>query len=189
MGVSAATLALLAVYHWFMLPTGSIGDRPESIKAAFGTFWEAVIDFFKKDSIWGMLLFVFLYRSSEGLLLIEGPVVPQVSPESGGVGLSLKDKGMIDGTIADRGQPRGGFAGRRLPGQVRAQPPHHDLHGPVPEHPARLLRGAVAVGGPGHQLSFTTIATLVTIEKFGYSFGFVANMLYMMQQISPGVST
>jgi PAT family beta-lactamase induction signal transducer AmpG len=26
----------------------------------------------------------------------------------------------------------------------------------------------------------------VTIEKFGYSFGFVANMLYMMQQISPG---
>jgi len=26
----------------------------------------------------------------------------------------------------------------------------------------------------------------VTVEKFGYSFGFVANMLYMMQQISPG---
>jgi len=32
----------------------------------------------------------------------------------------------------------------------------------------------------------STIGTLVTIEKFGYSFGFVANMLYMMQQISPG---
>ena len=30
MGVSAATLALLAVYHWFMLPTGSIGDRPRA---------------------------------------------------------------------------------------------------------------------------------------------------------------
>ena len=28
--------------------------------------------------------------------------------------------------------------------------------------------------------------SLVTLEKFGYSFGFVANMLYMMQQISPG---
>jgi len=26
----------------------------------------------------------------------------------------------------------------------------------------------------------------VTIEKFGYSFGFVGNMLYMMQQIAPG---
>jgi PAT family beta-lactamase induction signal transducer AmpG len=39
---------------------------------------------------------------------------------------------------------------------------------------------------PDHPLSLTTIATLVTIEKFGYSFGFTANMLYMMQQISPG---
>jgi PAT family beta-lactamase induction signal transducer AmpG len=39
---------------------------------------------------------------------------------------------------------------------------------------------------PDAPLSLTTIATLVSIEKAGYSFGFVANMLYMMQQISPG---
>jgi PAT family beta-lactamase induction signal transducer AmpG len=39
---------------------------------------------------------------------------------------------------------------------------------------------------PTAPLSLGTIAVLVTIEKFGYSFGFVANMLYMMQQISPG---
>jgi PAT family beta-lactamase induction signal transducer AmpG len=31
-----------------------------------------------------------------------------------------------------------------------------------------------------------TVATWVTIEKVGYNFGFVANMLYMMQQIAPG---
>jgi PAT family beta-lactamase induction signal transducer AmpG len=31
-----------------------------------------------------------------------------------------------------------------------------------------------------------TIQALVSIEKFGYSFGFVGNMLYMMQQIAPG---
>ena len=42
------------------------------------------------------------------------------------------------------------------------------------------------LAGPGHTLSLLTIGSLVTIEKFGYSFGFVANMLYMMQQISPG---
>src|SRR5205085_2117566 len=39
---------------------------------------------------------------------------------------------------------------------------------------------------PEHPLSLGTIATLVAIEKAGYSFGMVANMLYMMQQISPG---
>jgi PAT family beta-lactamase induction signal transducer AmpG len=39
---------------------------------------------------------------------------------------------------------------------------------------------------PETPLSLPLIGALVTIEKFGYSFGFVANMLYMMQQISPG---
>ena len=39
---------------------------------------------------------------------------------------------------------------------------------------------------PDAPLTLATVGTLVTIEKFGYSFGFVANMLYMMQQISPG---
>jgi PAT family beta-lactamase induction signal transducer AmpG len=33
---------------------------------------------------------------------------------------------------------------------------------------------------------FAAVALLVCVEKFGYSFGFVANMLYMMQQIAPG---
>jgi PAT family beta-lactamase induction signal transducer AmpG len=31
-----------------------------------------------------------------------------------------------------------------------------------------------------------TVELLVSLEKFGYSFGFVGNMLYMMQQIAPG---
>jgi PAT family beta-lactamase induction signal transducer AmpG len=38
----------------------------------------------------------------------------------------------------------------------------------------------------GQPPSLATVALLVSIEKFGYSFGFVANMLYMMQQIAPG---
>lgn len=42
------------------------------------------------------------------------------------------------------------------------------------------------LAGPGVELSLWTVGSLVTLEKFGYSFGFVANMLYMMQQISPG---
>jgi PAT family beta-lactamase induction signal transducer AmpG len=42
------------------------------------------------------------------------------------------------------------------------------------------------VASPGTHLSIYLILTLVCIEKFGYSFGFVGNMLYMMQQIAPG---
>jgi PAT family beta-lactamase induction signal transducer AmpG len=39
---------------------------------------------------------------------------------------------------------------------------------------------------PDNPLSFDMIATVISIEKFFYGFGFVGNMLYMMQQIAPG---
>jgi PAT family beta-lactamase induction signal transducer AmpG len=42
------------------------------------------------------------------------------------------------------------------------------------------------IASPDVQISLVTVAGMVVIEKFFYSFGFVANMLYMMQQISPG---
>jgi PAT family beta-lactamase induction signal transducer AmpG len=41
----------------------------------------------------------------------------------------------------------------------------------------------------GHGLSYGTIVTMVSIEKFGYGFGMVGNMIYMMQQIAPGRCT
>ena len=37
-----------------------------------------------------------------------------------------------------------------------------------------------------HAPSHTFVSMLVTIEKFGYGFGSVAHILYMMQQIAPG---
>ena len=46
-----------------------------------------------------------------------------------------------------------------------------------------ILSQAVSPTAP---LSLTTVQLLVSVEKFGYSFGFVGNMLYMMQQIAPG---
>src|SRR5262245_59393395 len=73
LGLSAATLGALAIYHYFVLPTGSITTRPHSFGEVTRTFLDSWVDFFKKEKIIGMLLFVFFYRSAEGLLLVEGP--------------------------------------------------------------------------------------------------------------------
>ncbi|MFG6486547.1 MFS transporter [Roseateles sp. BYS78W] len=186
LAASAATLVLLAVYHWFVLPTGSIGDRPESIKAAFRTFGDAIVDFFKKDSIWGMLLFVLLYRSSEGLLLVEGPLFLQAAPDLGGVGLSLKDKGLIDGTIATAVSLAAGLLGGAFMARFGLNRRTLIIMALCLNIPHVCFVVLSQMAGSGHALSFWTVASLVTLEKFGYSFGFVANMLYMMQQISPG---
>lgn len=185
-GLSAITLAALAVYHRYMLPVGSITVRPHSFGEVTRTFVETWVDFFKKEKLFGMLLFVFLFRSGEGLLLVEAPLFLQASPDEGGVGLTLKEKGLIDGTISTFVSLFGGLVGGAFMarfGLHRRTLLFMALCVNVPNLTFVILS---QMAGPGVQLSLWTVGSLVTLEKFGYSFGFVANMLYMMQQISPG---
>lgn len=186
LGLSAATMALLAAYHARMLPAGSVAQRPQGVAEIARAFGDSVVDFFAKPQIWGMLAFVFFYRSSEGLLLIEGPLFLQAAPELGGIGLTLKEKGLIDGTVSTAASLAAGLLG----GAFMAR---HGLNRKTLVFMALCLNlphltyvVLSQLAGPDHGLSLWTVAALVTIEKFGYSFGFVANMLYMMQQVSPG---
>jgi MFS transporter, PAT family, beta-lactamase induction signal transducer AmpG len=185
LGLSAAAMGLLAVYHGFALPTGSTPRRPRDAREVVTTFADTLRDFFAKKQIWGMLLFVFLYRSGEGFLLIEAPLFLQAPLEEGGVGLTLKEKGFIDGTISTAISIFGGILGGAFISKfgLKRALLFMALCMNVPHLCFVVLSQSVSADSP---MSLTFVATLVTIEKFGYSFGFVANMLYMMQQISPG---
>lgn len=185
-GLGAATLTLLGIYHAFMLPTGSVTVRPKNVSEVAHTFFDSFWDFCRKDKIVGMLTFVLFFRCSEGLLLIEGPLFLQASDTVGGIGLSLKEKGLIDGTISTFVSLFAGLLGGVFMakfGLKRNTLFFMALCLNIP-HITFVILSQLA--GPGHTLSLWTIGSLVTIEKFGYSFGFVANMLYMMQQIAPG---
>jgi MFS transporter, PAT family, beta-lactamase induction signal transducer AmpG len=183
--LSGAAMASLGLYHTFVLPPGSTPHRPRNTREIVDTFVDTIRDFFGKKSIWGMLLFVFLYRSGEGFLLIEAPLFLQAAAQDGGLALTLKEKGLIDGTISSMVSILGGISGGAFIARygLRRTLFFMALCMNVP-HLCFVVLSHAAAGGA--TLSFTIIGTLVTIEKFGYSFGFVANMLYMMQQIAPG---
>jgi MFS transporter, PAT family, beta-lactamase induction signal transducer AmpG len=169
----------------YKLPTGTVIRRPENTAEIIATFTETLIDFFKKPKIWGMLLFVFLYRSGEGFLLVEAPLFMQAPLDQGGLGMSLADKAFLDGAISTGVSLAAGVLGGVFISKygLKKSLMVMALCMNIPHLCFVFLSHAVAPDAP---LSLTTIGTLVTIEKFGYSFGFVANMLYMMQQISPG---
>jgi MFS transporter, PAT family, beta-lactamase induction signal transducer AmpG len=183
--LSAGVMGAFAVYHFYKLPTGTIIRRPENTAEIVKTFGETLVDFFKKPKIVGMLLFVFLYRSGEGFLLVEAPLFMQAPLEKGGLGLSLLDKAFLDGAISTGVSLAAGVLGGMFIAKrgLKRSLLIMALCMNIPHLCFVYLSHAVTPEAP---LSLTTIAVLVTVEKFGYSFGFVANMLYMMQQISPG---
>lgn len=183
--VAAAVMSALAGYHIFFLPKGSVPDRPESIKEARVTFIDAWIDFFRKPQIWGMLAFVFLFRSGEGLLLGVGHLFLQADSEVGGIGLSLAQKSIIDGTVSTVVSLAGGILGGMFISKYGLKKTLFTMAIclNLPNLTYVYLAFAAQGGGP---VALWTVGSLVTIEKFFYSFGFIANMLYMMQQISPG---
>jgi MFS transporter, PAT family, beta-lactamase induction signal transducer AmpG len=183
--LSTAVMALLGLYNSLMLPTGSVPKRPSGASEVMTTFRDQILAFVRKPKIWMMLLFVFLYRSGEGFLLVEAPLFMQAKLSAGGLGLSLENKALIDGFISTAVSVGGGIAGGAFIARygLKRTLVFMALCMNVPHLCFVILS---QMQSPDASLSFVTIGTLVTIEKFGYSFGFVANMLYMMQQISPG---
>ncbi len=188
MVVCAVVMALLALYHFFLLPSGSVSERPENARQVVHDFLGTAVSFFHKRMFWGMIAFVFLYRLGEGLILMEGQLFLQSSVEKGGLGLSAGEVSSIDAIWGTGFTILGGLLGGWFVAQrglwrslwilgLCLNVPHFTF----------VILSQLAVGG--HSLDYSTIAILVSIEKFGYGFGFVGNMIYMMQQLAPGRST
>jgi MFS transporter, PAT family, beta-lactamase induction signal transducer AmpG len=186
--VCAVAMIVLLAYHFFMLPAGSVAQRPENVRQVARDFVGTAVSFFHKRMFWGMIAFVFLYRLGEGLILMEGQLFLQSEVSKGGLGLSAGQVSEIDaifGTIATivGGLLGGVFVSRFGLARVLLV---LGLCLNVPHFTYVYLSQMAA---DGHGVSYATIVTMVSIEKFGYGFGFVGNMIYMMQQLAPGRTT
>ncbi len=185
---AAGLMALLFIYHVFMLPSGSVTKRPESTNQVFRDFVRTGSTFFHKRMFWSMLAFVFLYRLGEGLIMMEGQLFLQSDRDKGGLGMTAAQVSDIDavwGTIASIiGGLLGGLFVSKL--TLARSLGILGLALNIP-HITFVILSQLAAGN--HGVAYETTVLLVSIEKFGYGFGFVGNMIYMMQQLAPGRST
>lgn len=186
--VSALTMAVFAVYHVFLLPTGSIAHRPHSTREVLKDFAGTATTFFHKRAFWGMIAFVFLYRLGEGLIMVEGKLFIQSTTASGGLGLTAGQVANIDAVYGTVAAIAGGILGGLFLGKIGLKKalPFLGLCLNIPHFTFVYLSH---YGAADHGLAYSIIVTMVTIEKFGYGFGFIGNMVYMMQQFAPGRST
>jgi PAT family beta-lactamase induction signal transducer AmpG len=180
-GAGAAAMALLAAWHRWVMPTGSVGERPDSAGAVVRGFVDSVRAFLAKRQLAGMLAFVFLYRTGEGFLLVEAPLFMQAPVTAGGLGLTLAQKAFLDGTIGTVVSIIGGLLGAAVAARLGLRRVLVALA--LCMNIPHLCYVVLAYGAP---LPLGWVQVLVAVEKLGYSFGFVGNMLYMMQQLAPG---
>ena len=154
MGIAAALMALIALYHVFTLPSPEEDhDRREtrSVRQVFSEFGASFATFFTKPTVGWAIAFLLLYRLPEALSLNLLYPFFKDGPEVGGLGAGTSMYGLVYGTFgvfALRGVRRPPRAAPlALADGPRARPPLRRVpaDGPVPpgrrvDH--RRLRGA-----------------------------------------------
>ncbi|WP_426100454.1 MFS transporter [Massilia sp. TSP1-1-2] len=178
----AAMMIALGLYNLAVLPKGTNAvSAGHSARAIADTLSEVIVEYFKKPGIFVCILFIILFRAGEAQVQSIGPLFLRAARELGGLGLSTTELGAVygsAGTVAFIvGSIAGGYFTARL-GLKRA-----------------ILPLILAVNLPNivfYLLSLYQPANIVIIgaalsaEMFGYGFGFVGLILYMMQVVAPG---
>jgi PAT family beta-lactamase induction signal transducer AmpG len=175
--IMGAVLVLAGVYHIWALPQRPA--RPSDSETP--RFRDVVTTFFSKPSIWLLIAFILLYRTGEGQVQTVGRLFLIDSRANGGLGLTNEQYGAIYGGFATMafigGSVLGGLFAARL-GLRRAL---------FPLICAMNLPNLAFVYLSSAQPTNPVFVTLaMSLEMFGYGFGFIGVILLMMQEIAPG---
>jgi MFS transporter, PAT family, beta-lactamase induction signal transducer AmpG len=180
-GALAAVLILLSAYHSWALPGSSTQRRPGTWRGTLETLKSVIVTFVQKPRILLLVAFIILFRAGEGQVTTIGPLFLRAPGADGGLGLTTEQVGAIYGTFGSLafigGSILGGYFTAWL-GLRRA---------------IVFLICAMNLPNLAYvylSIALPTSAPLVTaalaVEMFGYGFGFVGLILFMMQEVAPG---
>jgi MFS transporter, PAT family, beta-lactamase induction signal transducer AmpG len=175
--VLALLFAAFFIYHLFILPRPKEDTerKAEGMKDVFYSFIDTFTSFFKKRHAALAIAFLLLYRLGEAQLVKLASPFLLDSRETGGLGLSTSDVGMVYGTAGIIALTVGGILG----GIAVAQQGLRRWIWPLAL--ALNLPNLVYVGLAFWQpVSLWWISAAVVVEQFGYGFGFTAYMLFMI---------
>ena len=181
--IIAALMCVLGVYHLFILPSTSDNEetKDKNLADALRELLGVFADFFRKRHIVYYLFFIILYRFCEGFVMKIVPLFLKAPRGEQGLGMSEQDIGLCYGTFGAAAF----VVGSILAGYYIAR---RGLQ-------RSLFRLALVFNLPFiaytllaiyQPTSVLLIGSAITLEYFGYGFGFVGLTLFMMQQIAPG---
>ena len=173
-GFSALILAIVFIFHRLILPLPESDNRQQIQARENIPFWSIISSYFAQEKIIAILAFILLYRLGEAMLVKIASLFLLDKPEVGGLGLSTSDVGLVYGTFGVISLICGGILGGLLISKYGLK--------------KCLLPMALALNLPDvfyvymayTKPSLTLVYPLVSLEQFGYGFGFTAFSVYLM---------
>jgi PAT family beta-lactamase induction signal transducer AmpG len=185
-GLLGALMAGLGLYHLWALPGPHPAAAAESAQAAtmrgtVAVLADVIRAFFAKPGIWLGILFILLFRTAEGQVQTIGPLFLRDARAIGGMGLSTQEVGAIYGTAGTAaflvGSILGGYFTSWL-GLKRAM-----VFLILAMNVPNLVFYYLSMAQPE---SLGVVTASLAAEMFGYGFGFVGMILFIMQVIASG---
>ena len=182
-GIAAVILFIICMYHVFALPR--VEQEKESTEHNEGKrMWEAFKTFFTKPGILLAVFFMLLYRLPEGLLvkmsmpfLIDSPEITMRDGQfiGGGLGLSTLRVGLVYGIAGMLFLLLGGILGGIYISRKGLKRSLWVMAAflTVPN----IVYVYLSMAQP---TNLWLIGSVISLEQFGYGFGFTAYMMYMM---------
>lgn len=175
-------MLLLGFYNMKMLPEGEKAQTINSAKESLNTLKDVIITFFQKKNIWFSLAFIVFYRFAEGQAIKITPLFFKASRAAGGLGLTTSQIGVIYGIFGSIAFVLGSIAAGYFVSNKGLTKKTLLILCAFFNIPF-VAYAFLAITLPTNQL---VIGGAVAIEYFGYGFGFVGLILFMMQNIAPG---
>ena len=168
---------LITLYHTLMMPL-TAADHPQpgvTARSILHDFGMTFVTFFRKKEIKCALAFMLLYRLPEALCIKLVQPFLKAPLEEGGLGLTTAQIGFVNGTVGVVALLAGGIIGGLAIASKGLKfwlwPMALSLTLPC------IAYCGLAMWQPD---SFFLICTALSIEQFGYGFGFTAFMLYLI---------
>ncbi|UKO96555.1 MFS transporter [Nostoc sp. UHCC 0870] len=174
LGFSAIIFAILFIFHSLVLPFAESENSRQPQATNQIPFIKIITSYFQQEKILAILAFILLYRLGEAMLVKIASLFLLDKPELGGLGLNTSDVGLVYGTFGVVSLIFGGILG----GLVIAR---YGLKKCIlPMALALNLPDLFYVYMAYTKPSLTLVYPLVSLEQFGYGFGFTAFTVYLM---------
>ena len=180
--ILSVLMVALGLYNGWSLPLAKNTISPDTNAAAIArTLREVIVEFFRKPNIWISIVFIILFRAGEAQVQSIGPLFLREARNLGGLGLTTTEVGAVYGTVGTVAFVVGSVAGGYFTSWLSLKRAILWLIFAV-----NLPNVAFYLLSAFQPTDLTVIGAALSVEMFGYGFGFVGLILYMMQVVAPG---